>query len=604
MAGRNRSNEDNVRSISKSIFITNFSDSTTSADLWKLCQAYGSVVDVFIPNRRWHLHANVARFDRPPVQNSWVPPTSRSTNATSSYVSVVKGVLNPLLSVLPGMVIDDTCVVTRDLGNHVMGEIKEFSSINKLHILLSNEGFSNVKISYLGGMWVMIELSSSTAKDNFLKHIGVASWFKCLLNAQADFVSHERIVWVDIEGIPLHAWSRNTFLKIGAKWGKVLDLEEGKDDFFARKRICIKTKQEYNILEKFKIIVKGKVFVVRDKELFTWSPFCKVQETDYSSDDELAKDEGINQFEPSQQVNFEEESDDEVVSNTHFGDNMEKEGTSNESVINSGANGNSEDPFKIYDLLNKSKKVVETIDSDTSISFPPGFTHNLKMPKEDEQHLNMGTVHSPCGSSGCSSRILEGIMCAWDHIVFCKEHHTISDNFIAVFGTWIPTKMKVMLISVYAPQVDSYKRDLWSYLELLVNRWNGESIITGDFNEVRRKEERWGSTFIVHGARVFNNFISNAGLVDLQLEGYSFTWSHPSASKMSKLDRFLVTDGLLSSFPHILAVCLDRHLSDHRPILLREVFTDFGATPFRLYHSWFSFQGFDHSWFSFRLYHS
>ncbi|GKC51650.1 hypothetical protein Tco_1074395, partial [Tanacetum coccineum] len=69
---------------------------------------------------------------------------------------------------------------------------------------------------------------------------------------------------------------------------------------------------------------------------------------------------------------------------------------------------------------------------------------------------------------------------------------------------------------------------------------------------------------------------------------------------MSKLDRFLVTDGLLSLFPHISAVCLDRHLSDHRPILLREVITDYGATPFRLYHSWFSLHGFDllvtHTW--------
>nr|GEU87415.1 RNA-directed DNA polymerase, eukaryota [Tanacetum cinerariifolium] len=39
---------------------------------------------------------------------------------------------------------------------------------------------------------------------------------------------------------------------------------------------------------------------------------------------------------------------------------------------------------------------------------------------------------------------------------------------------------------------------------------------------------------------------------------------------MSKLDRFLVTDGILSLFPSITALCLDRHLSDHRPILLHE----------------------------------
>ncbi|GKB20647.1 RNA-directed DNA polymerase, eukaryota [Tanacetum coccineum] len=95
-------------------------------------------------------------------------------------------------------------------------------------------------------------------------------------------------------------------------------------------------------------------------------------------------------------------------------------------------------------------------------------------------------------------------------------------------------------------------------------------MVMGDFNKVRRMEERWGSVFNVQGASAFNNFITNSGLVDVQLEGYSFTWAHPSATKMSKLDRFLVTDGLLSFFPHISAVCLDMHLSDHRPILLRE----------------------------------
>nr|GEW39438.1 RNA-directed DNA polymerase, eukaryota, reverse transcriptase zinc-binding domain protein [Tanacetum cinerariifolium] len=47
-------------------------------------------------------------------------------------------------------------------------------------------------------------------------------------------------------------------------------------------------------------------------------------------------------------------------------------------------------------------------------------------------------------------------------------------------------------------------------------------------------------------------------------------------------------------------ICLDRHLLDHRPILLREVITDYRATPFRMYHSWFSLHGFEqmvtHTW--------
>ncbi|GJS29936.1 RNA-directed DNA polymerase, eukaryota [Tanacetum coccineum] len=68
---------------------------------------------------------------------------------------------------------------------------------------------------------------------------------------------------------------------------------------------------------------------------------------------------------------------------------------------------------------------------------------------------------------------------------------------------------------------------------------NGESLIMGDFNEVRCIEERWGSVFNSHGANAFNSFISNSGLNDIQLEGFSFTWAHPSVTKMSKLDRYL-----------------------------------------------------------------
>nr|GEZ77976.1 putative RNA-directed DNA polymerase, eukaryota, reverse transcriptase zinc-binding domain protein [Tanacetum cinerariifolium] len=116
----------------------------------------------------------------------------------------------------------------------------------------------------------------------------------------------------------------------------------------------------------------------------------------------------------------------------------------------------------------------------------------------------------------------------------------------------------------------SLKRSLWGYLTTIINRWNGECIVMGDFNEFRRKEDRWGTTFNTHGARAFNQFIASACLVEIQLEGYHYTWAHPSESKMSKLDRFLVS-----------------------PILLCEVMIDYGATPFRFFSSWFDFQGFD-----------
>ncbi|GJV94416.1 RNA-directed DNA polymerase, eukaryota [Tanacetum coccineum] len=699
MAIRNRSNEDHTRMISKSIFVTNFPNETTSKDLWKVCQTYGTVVDVYIPNRRtkagkrfafvrfirvdnvdrlvgnlctlWigrmHLHANVVRFERSPVHlPRSAQPINPVTPTAPSFVSALKGIpANPLPSLLtPAMVLDDSCLVTRDLENYVTGEILQFSSINNLRVLLSNEGFHNAQIVYLGG-------------------------FR-LCNAQSDFVAKERIVWVDIEGVPLHAWSRSTFYKIGSKWGEVMELETSNDDLFARKRLCIKTKQKGIILESFKIIVKGKIFVVRAKELFVWSPMFKdVPEAVHCSDDESVKGVEEDNVEACNLNNLEAESDSEVVSDTYVGDNADEQGSENESVQSSNAKEVSNDPFNIYDLLNKRNKEVGNSGKDTSIPYPPGFTpeksthDNVGQEVQDAEH-----IQSHGRSEGCSSRILDdaeklderfssenrgngvkhkeggsilelldemikvgqtmgfsmegcsndmekiigsqgvhetkmetisamdvkflwgyynfdhilseslgnsgGILCTWDPNVFHKEHHIISDNFVALYGTWIPNRMKLLVISVYAPQSVSSKRMLWRYISSLITRWNGESMVMGDFNEVRRMEERWGSTFNAQGASVFNSFIMSSGLIDVQLEGYSFTWAHPSASKMSKLDRFLVTDGLLSFFPHISAVCLDRHLSDHRPILLRELISDFGATPFRLYHSWINLPGFEH----------
>ncbi|GJT58172.1 zinc finger, CCHC-type containing protein [Tanacetum coccineum] len=89
--------------------------------------------------------------------------------------------------------------------------------------------------------------------------------------------------------------------------------------------------------------------------------------------------------------------------------------------------------------------------------------------------------------------------------------------------------------------------------------------IRGDFNEVRCEQEIFGTTFNVLGANAFNHFITMAGLVDLTLE----------------------------VFPSLFAICLDRHLSDHRPILMRELDVDYGLILFRIYHSWFSKAGFD-----------
>nr|GEY32291.1 RNA-directed DNA polymerase, eukaryota, nucleotide-binding alpha-beta plait domain protein [Tanacetum cinerariifolium] len=192
MATNFRSNADHTRLISKSIFVTNFPDNTSSKDLWKLCQDYGTMVDVYILNRkskarkrfafvrfikaeninrlvgnlctlwigRMHLHANVVHFERSPIQASRLASSARPNHIGASlFATVLKGNNTHVnASEVPAMVVDDSCVVTRDLEFFVMGEVNKFSSIPNLRVLLSNEGFQNVKVVYLGGLWVMFEL--------------------------------------------------------------------------------------------------------------------------------------------------------------------------------------------------------------------------------------------------------------------------------------------------------------------------------------------------------------------------------------------------------------------------------------------------------------
>nr|GEU64146.1 RNA-directed DNA polymerase, eukaryota [Tanacetum cinerariifolium] len=230
---------------------------------------------------------------------------------------------------------------------------------------------------------------------------------------------------------------------------------------FARKRICIKTKHEDNILEKFKIIVNEKVFVIRAKELSAWSPsFVEVPEMVYSSEDGSVQGEGEKQTELGQKMNSKEEEREYI----------DKDGGNNaDSVIQPVDKETSHDPFNIYDILNKQKKDAEVNGSDSNIPFPPGFTPIQSNPKAAEQETKMDTItdmevkylwgnlnfdfifSEALGFSG-------GILCVWDNNMFRKEHHIIYDNFVALYRTWSSNKMKILLISVYAPHAGSYKR--------------------------------------------------------------------------------------------------------------------------------------------------
>nr|GEY18038.1 RNA-directed DNA polymerase, eukaryota [Tanacetum cinerariifolium] len=527
-----------VSKISKSVFITNFPDCVSARELWKTCSVYETVVDVFIPSKKskagkrfafvrfikvfnldrlvanlstiWigklHLIANHVRYER--LQNPYVNPTSNSGAAKStpkhnvsqqtnsrvgSYAKAVNsgysGLQGAAISPSPAMVLDDSCLVERDLSMYAMGKVKDFSSIPNLYSILNDEGFSNVKLSYLGGTWVLFEFSKTDTK-------------------------------VDIEGVPLNAWTRETFSRIENKWGVTLDLEENADNSFGRKR---------------------RMYMVRAKELFTWNPtFLVHEEKEYSSKDDSVHEPLNTEF--GHHPN-DIKSDDNCVSDIAGVPETEFGSSASSLARDFGGKGasHSEDPFGLYKILKKNIGGGNQEPS-PSLSHPPGFT-----PENLENHVEHVT------DFGATSGLNAQVMSTSQAKPVESNNAFTGQNVVKNGGSFLEVMEDMIRVGqVMGYSMEGCEKDLEciiekqgednDYISVLIGRWNGDVVIMGDFNEVRSANKRRGSMFYPSMARCFNNFISSSGLVDIKLEGFSFTWSHPSASKLSKLDRFLVSE--------------------------------------------------------------
>nr|GEY50572.1 RNA-directed DNA polymerase, eukaryota, reverse transcriptase zinc-binding domain protein [Tanacetum cinerariifolium] len=559
-----RTKEDDLAKISTSLFVTNFSDTCSAKDLFNSCKQYGHVVDAYIPLKRskagkrfgfvrfinvfsverlvnnlctvWighhRLHANITRFQIPLVKENksaslnggdlnFNSKTNGSTyvyrnqkdSGGQSYVNVVKGPnqngskdIEP-----PTMVLEDNCILSKDMAMCFLGRVKEFVSLANMNVLFNNEGFTDLKICYMGELWVMMEFGSENSLKLFKENVSIGSWFSQIINA----------FWI-------------LFQKI------------------------------------------------RSKETTGWFPEFE-EETDEDDQSDVNSKGGM----PNErETGFADEFDGEDVPETMF---EEEEPIQNQSDVKSfGKNDDkSKDPFNIYLLLKKTDKNTIKQESESSLNHPSGFTPKegsvrSQVNEEEVRGSNFENVNQKhCGmensfgvnkdntnpkdevsGSTCSEQFkkpkvsytggsilnllddvvkdgrvmgynMDGCLANMENII---ESQGVDEGVgvirLSIMFTVIP------LVIREAPQDVKEKSMLWDYLTLEISRWKGDVVIMGDFNEVRYSSDRYGLAFNVHGANVFNSFISNAGLVEVPLGGCSYTWCHKSAMKMSKLDRF------------------------------------------------------------------
>nr|GEV57526.1 RNA-directed DNA polymerase, eukaryota [Tanacetum cinerariifolium] len=322
------SKDDLTQKISTSIFVTNFLDHCTARDLWNVYLDYGKVVDVYIPFKKSKAGKKFAFVRFLKVDNL----KRLIVNLCTLWIADSK----------LDIVLDDSCILKKDLSCAAIGKIKDINALSNLYVILNNKGFDNVKLKCLGGFWVMIETDSISAMEKLIKHV---------------------------EGLPIYAWNKNALAKTVYAWGTISDVDATKDASLPFKKVCVATKTSTIINDSVKIIVKRKIYWIRIRELEVWSPEFDDEACISSSSDEESVDEENHDSMDETSVDGEKDLEPYLDSESR----CMKENNGPRPIINDHTQGiQSNDPFKIYDLLNK-KEIKESTKGDDP-SYPPGFT--------------------------------------------------------------------------------------------------------------------------------------------------------------------------------------------------------------------------------------
>ncbi|KAI0530918.1 hypothetical protein KFK09_000466 [Dendrobium nobile] len=128
-----------------------------------------------------------------------------------------------------------------------------------------------------------------------------------------------------------------------------------------------------------------------------------------------------------------------------------------------------------------------------------------------------------------------------------------------------------LLTAVYASNSSQDRKALWNDIGLAAPASHMPWAIIGDFNCCRFASEKLGGSDINQAALFdFNSMIFNNCLLDLQSIGCKFTWYNQRQDNPIhiKLDRVLVNDSWLNSYPDSFCSFQSPSCSDHSPILL------------------------------------
>ncbi|XP_071688112.1 uncharacterized protein [Rutidosis leptorrhynchoides] len=144
----------------------------------------------------------------------------------------------------------------------------------------------------------------------------------------------------------------------------------------------------------------------------------------------------------------------------------------------------------------------------------------------------------------------------------------------------------------FCPINSSELKEFGHDLGLRWNPLNPHCLCSDFFLAIRGKWVISGQESIIADiATRFNELIARNNLIEIPINGRKFTRISDDGEKFSKLDRFLVNGNFISLWKDLSVQPLDRQVSDHCPLILKDKYIDFGPKPFKIFNEWFTKYG-------------
>ncbi|XP_058776931.1 uncharacterized protein LOC131651277 [Vicia villosa] len=222
------------------------------------------------------------------------------------------------------------------------------------------------------------------------------------------------------------------------------------------------------------------------------------------------------------------------------------------------------------------------------------FIQETKIRKMEE-----GIINSIWGKELCEWSALDsegqsgGLVTIWKKGVIRSEFSFKAKGLLGINASW--EGINCYFLNVYSSCEIAEKRILWNQLIEWKNKFpKGEWIIGGDFNAIKVGSERIGR---LRTNRVemeeFSRVIELLEVIDLPVVGNKFTWINSNGKAKSRINRILLSDGIIDKWKIVAQVTGNRDISDHRLVWIKACNKNWGAKPFKVFNCWYEHPEFE-----------